>query len=124
MKNYLLLALLFCGSLLAHNNDDNKKPTDVLPISNLNGKDVQLTFNKFCEYPDICQDKENNIWVVYSEYLHCKENVILKEIKDMSIVDSLKVNSTSEGFEHRPRILCYAINQNLVSDNRSTPRGR
>ena len=47
MKNYLLLALLFCGSLLAHNNDDNKKPTDVLPISNLNDKDVQLTFNKF-----------------------------------------------------------------------------
>ena len=106
MKSYLLLLILsFSSSLLAH-TDGYKKPTDVLPISNLSGEDMQITFNKFCEYPDICQDKDNNTWVVYSEYLHGKENIILKKIENMSLKDSIKVNQTSEGFEHRARILC------------------
>ena len=104
MKRLLFFALLFSITLFAH-NDDYKKPTDVLPISNLNGKDVQITFNNFGEYPDICQDKDDNVWVVYSEYLHGIENIILKKINNMSVQDSVIVNATSEGFEHRPRIL-------------------
>jgi len=108
MKKCFLFIMAGFTFLFAQNKSNIY--TEILQASDLNSKDIQISFNDFCEYPDICQDKSDKIWIVYSEYLNGKENIILKKINQMAIEDSFVVNKTSEGFEHGPRIIHQSKN--------------
>ena len=84
MKNCLLFIIAAFSILFAQQKSNLY--TEIFPVSDLNSKDIQVSFNDFCEYPDICQDKNDNIWIVYSEYLNNRENIILKKINRMAIL--------------------------------------
>ena len=101
----ILLFIISTASAQIHN------ATQILPIVDLGAEDLQVAFNNYSEYPDITKDQQGNIWIAYTELSNRKENIILKKITNLKIVDSVVVNSSSEGNEYYPRLFCDKENK-------------
>lgn len=91
-----LIILLLMGRI-------QSAPTPILPISQLNGVDIQITQSYLAEYPDLCTDHSNNIWVVYTELVRGKERIKLVKVHNGVVIDSCTVSSVG-GYEFAPRI--------------------
>jgi hypothetical protein len=105
---YFLIFLQF-GIVYSHQNY-LKNETRVISISELGAKDIQITSHPLCEYPDICLDNNNDIWVAYTEMEEDKEFITLNKIVNLQLVDSFLVSSV-KGMEYKPRILCDEENR-------------
>lgn len=112
MQRLMITALMYFVIPLTVAAQVNLKPTTpILPLSSLGAEEIQISFNNFCEYPDLAVDNNGIVWAAYTEYLNEKENIILKKIDGMKITDSIVVNSISEGNEYYPRLFCDAKNK-------------
>lgn len=96
--------LFFTFLLISLNVAFSGEPTPIRSISELDGIDLRITNHPFAEYPDICQDKTGDIFIVYSEMIDGKERIVLKIVHDLVMTDSLQV-SESVGIEGFPRIV-------------------
>lgn len=102
-----ILPLILIAPLLFAHDPPAKQNTAIIPASSLGASDLQITFSPFAEYPDLCEDKDGNIWVAYTELAaDGKELIVAKKIVGFTVTDSL-IASAGAGFEYAPR-MCLA----------------
>lgn len=108
MKLSLLFIALHC-LIFPHGKDTTT--TKVNSISLLGGKDVQITSHPFCEYADIAIDKNDDIFVVFTEYKDENERIVALHLRDTLIQKELVV-SEEIGNEFNPRLT--ALNKGVA----------
>jgi histidinol phosphatase-like PHP family hydrolase len=90
--------------LISYLNLFSQDNNDVIEsISNIGAKNIQISNHFFCEYPDICVDRNDNIYIVFTELQNGKEQITLQQYKKEQLVNTFQI-SFATGKEFRPRI--------------------
>jgi hypothetical protein len=105
MRKFILF-LIFGYLCASAQTGTQRHTTPVLPISVLGVKDIEITMTPLAEYPDLCEDRNGDIWVAYTQLDEGdREMIILKRFRDFTQVDTLEV-STVRGYNDQPRLVC------------------
>lgn len=64
----------------------------------------------FCEYPDVCVDENDNIFIAFTELENGKERINVKQYQKDQLINTIQISSKT-GKEFRPRIHCDSKNR-------------
>ena len=105
-----LFTILFLILSAVHLISQTVDQTNTESISSLGAKDIKVTEDPYSEEPDICIDKENSIWIVYTSLSNDEEKILLVKMQDTIAAKKFTVSRVS-GFESSPKILCDRTNK-------------